>query len=262
MENNNTDMQLLSAAEKYIKERFIFNDETEEAIITKHLLINTIVTFAAQFKQQDSAGGERDNRMRECFKRLVGLKKHKDEYGKTEYYERHQPIVWKEAFEILAGNGSILREAEHPQPKQQKQRVKQSLAEFTDFDEPKQQMFEGSRPLTDFESEVLNNTHKKQCKTERTPKQQTGYSEEDMLNCWQEAWKSSRQKSEFPDFTSYIQSLNKQQLSDEDITKPIGEFILAQKDLSVNPTESGYWYHYADVCTILNRFKAALNISK
>jgi hypothetical protein len=68
------------------------------------------VPYIHSTPQQPILDKERDNRMRECFKRLVGLKKHKDQFGKTEYYEKHQPLVWQEAFDIIAGNGSILRD--------------------------------------------------------------------------------------------------------------------------------------------------------
>jgi len=40
-----------------------------------------------------------------------------------------------------------------------------------------------------------------------------------------------------------------------DIPKPMGDFILAQKDIEPTLTVNGAWYHYKDVVTMLHRFK-------
>ena len=41
----------------------------------------------------------------------------------------------------------------------------------------------------------------------------------------------------------------------EDLEEPIGNFILEQNDLKPLITNNGYFYHYSDVCTLLNRLK-------
>lgn len=62
--------------------------------------------------QSEQSESYQDERLRNCFKRLVGLKQYKDRYGKTEHYERNQPKVWEEAFSIVAGDGIGLIEVE------------------------------------------------------------------------------------------------------------------------------------------------------
>lgn len=39
----------------------------------------------------------------------------------------------------------------------------------------------------------------------------------------------------------------------QDFPKPIGDFIFAQTDIKPFVTNNGYYYHYSNVCTLLNR---------
>lgn len=39
-----------------------------------------------------------------CLTRLVRLKTHKDEHGKTEYYLENQPLAWSQARSLIAGD--------------------------------------------------------------------------------------------------------------------------------------------------------------
>lgn len=39
------------------------------------------------------------------------------------------------------------------------------------------------------------------------------------------------------------------------LKKPVGQFIIDQKDIKGMPTNNGTYYHYSDVCTLLKRFK-------
>lgn len=41
-----------------------------------------------------------------------------------------------------------------------------------------------------------------------------------------------------------------------DIQKPIGEFILSQKDIEGTAGNDGTYYHYSQVCTLLRRSNA------
>ena len=43
-----------------------------------------------------------------------------------------------------------------------------------------------------------------------------------------------------------------------DLEEPIGNFIFEQKDIKGTYTDNGAYYHYADVCTLLNRLKDKL----
>lgn len=43
-----------------------------------------------------------------------------------------------------------------------------------------------------------------------------------------------------------------------DIQKPIGEFILSQKDIEGTAGNDGTYYHYSQVCTLLRRSNAEL----
>lgn len=47
-----------------------------------------------------------------------------------------------------------------------------------------------------------------------------------------------------------------------ELEEPIGNFILKQEDIKPIMTNNGAYYHYADVCTILNRLKKELNDNK
>ena len=42
--------------------------------------------------------------------------------------------------------------------------------------------------------------------------------------------------------------------AEEEIKKPIGSFILEQKDIYSIPTNTGAHYHYSDVCKLLKRY--------
>jgi len=44
---------------------------------------------------------EENDRYRNALAGLVGLKKHKDEFGKDSGYRELQPVVWKAAFDAL-----------------------------------------------------------------------------------------------------------------------------------------------------------------
>lgn len=48
----------------------------------------------------------------------------------------------------------------------------------------------------------------------------------------------------------------------EELPKPIGDFILRQTDIKPIYTDNGAYYHYADVCKLLNRLKQELNEDK
>ncbi len=41
---------------------------------------------------------------------------------------------------------------------------------------------------------------------------------------------------------------------EEEIKKPIGSFMLEQKDIYSIPTNTGAHYHYSDVCKLLKRY--------
>ena len=45
------------------------------------------------------------------------------------------------------------------------------------------------------------------------------------------------------------------ELIELDIPEPIGKFILDQEDVIPVMTNNGAYYHYADVCKMLNRIK-------
>jgi hypothetical protein len=40
-----------------------------------------------------------------------------------------------------------------------------------------------------------------------------------------------------------------------ELEKPIGDFIIGQTDIRPLVTANGYYYHYSDVCKLLNRLK-------
>jgi len=48
-------------------------------------------------------------------------------------------------------------------------------------------------------------------------------------------------------------------IPDEDntvpIPTPVGKFIMDQTDLDFVESTNGYYYHYSDVCTLLNRYR-------
>ena len=44
----------------------------------------------------------------------------------------------------------------------------------------------------------------------------------------------------------------------EEIPEPIGKFILKQTDIEPVYTDNGAYFHYSDVCTLLNRLKKEL----
>jgi hypothetical protein len=51
--------------------------------------------------------------------------------------------------------------------------------------------------------------------------------------------------------------MSDKQIPFEDMPKPIGEFILSQKDIAYMQMFDGAWFHYKDVCTLLNRYAAS-----
>lgn len=51
--------------------------------------------------------------------------------------------------------------------------------------------------------------------------------------------------------------MSDKQLAFEDMPRPVGDFILTQKDIQYMQKFDGAWFHYKDVCTLLQRYAAS-----
>lgn len=56
----------------------------------------------------------------------------------------------------------------------------------------------------------------------------------------------------------YLKQPAEVQATELEIPEPIGNFIISQKDITPFNAQDGAWYHYSDVCKLLNRLKSKI----